>query len=110
MNRLSLLSLKLALCGTIAVAVGQQDAAAPSNPETPAKPSAEPAKAANKRSARAAAPKVELPKPTMADVAYGKHPKQVLHFWKAESEKPAPLVFFIHGGGWQNGNRSSGLA
>jgi acetyl esterase/lipase len=46
----------------------------------------------------------------MADVAYGKHPKQVLHFWKAESEKPAPLVFFIHGGGWQNGNRSSGLA
>jgi acetyl esterase/lipase len=25
-------------------------------------------------------------------------------------EKPAPLVFFIHGGGWQNGNRSSGLA
>jgi acetyl esterase/lipase len=109
MNRLSLLSLNLALCGTIAVAAGQQDAAAPSNAETPAKPSAEPANAAKKR-AKAGAPKVELPKPTMADVAYGKHPKQVLHFWKAESEKPVPLVFFIHGGGWQNGNRSSGLA
>jgi arylsulfatase len=47
--------------------------------------------------------------PTMVDVAYGKHPKQVLHFWKAESDKPAPLLFFIHGGGWQGGNRTSGL-
>ncbi|MBC7820719.1 MAG: alpha/beta hydrolase [Planctomycetaceae bacterium] len=49
------------------------------------------------------------PAPTMADVAYGKHPKQVLHFWKAESDKPTPLLFFIHGGGWQGGNRTSGL-
>jgi acetyl esterase/lipase len=40
----------------------------------------------------------------------GPHAKQVLHFWKAEAEKPTPLVFFIHGGGWQNGNRTSGLA
>lgn len=48
--------------------------------------------------------------PTLKDVAYGKHPKQVLHFWKAESAKPTPLLFFIHGGGWSGGNRSSGLA
>lgn len=47
--------------------------------------------------------------PTLVDVAYGKHPKQVLHFWKAASEQPTPLLFFIHGGGWQNGNRFSGL-
>lgn len=47
--------------------------------------------------------------PTQTDVAYGKHPKQVLHFWKAESATPTPLLFFIHGGGWQNGNRFSGL-
>ena len=45
------------------------------------------------------------PKPTLADVAYGPHPKQVLHFWKAESDKPTPVLFFIHGGGWVNGNR-----
>jgi len=32
--------------------------------------------------------------PTEADVAYGKHPKQVLHFWKAKSDKPAPLFFY----------------
>jgi acetyl esterase/lipase len=46
------------------------------------------------------------PRPTMADVHYGPHPKQVLHFWKAESNEPAPLLFYIHGGGWMNGNRA----
>jgi acetyl esterase/lipase len=50
-----------------------------------------------------------IPNPTHYDVAYGPHPKQVLHFWKAESDKPTPLLFFIHGGGWQNGGRLSGL-
>jgi acetyl esterase/lipase len=47
--------------------------------------------------------------PTLADVAYGSHPKQVLHFWKAKSERPAPLLFFIHGGGWVAGHRLSTL-
>lgn len=47
----------------------------------------------------------EAPQPTEADVAYGEHPKQVLHFWKADSGQPTPLLFFIHGGGWQGGNR-----
>ena len=46
--------------------------------------------------------------PTLADVAYGAHPKQRLHFWKAESAAPTPLLFFIHGGGWTAGNRSGG--
>ncbi|MGI9470024.1 MAG: alpha/beta hydrolase [Rubripirellula sp.] len=45
------------------------------------------------------------PAPTIADVAYGDHPKQVLHFWKAKSDTPTPLLFFIHGGGWQGGDR-----
>ncbi len=49
-------------------------------------------------------------KPTLADVPYGTHPKQVLHFWKAESAKPAPLLFFIHGGGWVAGHRMNTLA
>ena len=51
-----------------------------------------------------------VPQPTLSNVAYGKHRKQVLYFWKAESAQPTPLLFFIHGGGWQNGNRLSGLA
>jgi acetyl esterase/lipase len=51
--------------------------------------------------------------PTLADVPYGSHPKQVLHFWKsptASAVKPAPVVFFIHGGGWRSNHRLSQLA
>ncbi|NQV27783.1 MAG: DUF1080 domain-containing protein [Rhodopirellula sp.] len=50
-----------------------------------------------------------LPTPTEYDVAYGPHPKQLLHFWKAESDQPTPVLFFIHGGGWMAGGRLSGL-
>lgn len=49
---------------------------------------------------------VRIAAPTFRDVAYGKHPKQVLHFWKAASEKPAPLLVFIHGGSWTGGSRT----
>src|SRR6185295_17760644 len=55
---------------------------------------------------KAASPGPKLP-PTMDDVAYGKHPKQVLTFWKARSDKPTPLLFYIHGGGWTGGSRNS---
>ena len=51
-----------------------------------------------------------LPTPTEYDVAYGPHPKQVMHFWKAESDKPTPVLLFIHGGGWMAGGRLSGLS
>lgn len=51
-----------------------------------------------------------LPNPTHYDVAYGPHPKQVLHFWQAKSSKPTPVLYFIHGGGWMNGGRLSGLS
>lgn len=55
----------------------------------------------------------EPPAPTLADVPYGPHPKHVLHFWKsptASAEHPAPVVFFIHGGGWRSNHRLSKLA
>ncbi len=45
-------------------------------------------------------------KPTAANVSYGPHARNVLDFWKAESDKPTPLVFCIHGGGWQGGDKS----
>jgi acetyl esterase/lipase len=56
--------------------------------------------------------KVEQPAPpaTLEAVSYGPHPKQVLSFWKAESSTPTPVLFFIHGGGWQGGNRQAGMA
>ena len=43
--------------------------------------------------------------PTEANVKYGDHERQVLDFYKAESNTPTPVVFFIHGGGWQNGDK-----
>jgi acetyl esterase/lipase len=44
--------------------------------------------------------------PTMADVPYGSHPRQVLDFFQAKSDTPTPVVFCIHGGGWQNGDKN----
>lgn len=46
-----------------------------------------------------------VPKPTLSEVAYGSHQRQVLDFWKAASDRPTPLVFVIHGGGWKNGSK-----
>jgi acetyl esterase/lipase len=45
------------------------------------------------------------PPPTMANVPYGTHPRQVLDFYQAKSDKPTPVVFAIHGGGWQGGDK-----
>jgi len=58
-----------------------------------------------KASAKAKA-KAERPTPTLADVPYGEHPRQVIDFYRAESDRPTPLVLFIHGGGWVNGDKS----
>lgn len=47
------------------------------------------------------------PVPTIANVPYGTHERQVLDFYKAKSEKLAPLLFFIHGGGWVAGDKKN---
>jgi hypothetical protein len=47
---------------------------------------------------------VKIP-PTQANVAYGTDKMQVMDFWKAESSKPTPLVFFIHGGSWRSNDK-----
>ena len=47
-------------------------------------------------------------KPTHADIAYGDHARQKLDLYLADSDKPTPLVFYIHGGGFrQHGTASS---
>src|SRR5690348_2551926 len=43
----------------------------------------------------------------LTDVPYGKHPRQVLDFYPAKSDKPTPVVFYIHGGGWQAGDKKT---
>jgi acetyl esterase/lipase len=44
--------------------------------------------------------------PTMANVAYGSDPSNVLDFWKAEGKGPRPLLVYIHGGGWVAGDKA----
>jgi len=61
------------------------------------------AKAPAKKKAAPANPAVV--KPTLANVPYGAHERHILDFWKAESAAPTPLVFVIHGGGWQGGEK-----
>jgi acetyl esterase/lipase len=46
-----------------------------------------------------------VPKPTLASVRYGTHERHILDFWQAPSDKPTPLVFVIHGGGWMAGSK-----
>jgi acetyl esterase/lipase len=46
-----------------------------------------------------------VPEPTMREVAYGEHERHVMDVWLAESDKPTPLVFVIHGGGWMGGTK-----
>ena len=50
--------------------------------------------------------KPKPPAPTLANVPYGTHERQVLDFWRAPSDKPTPLVFYIHGGGWVRGDKN----
>jgi len=49
----------------------------------------------------------DKPEPTMANVPYGEHERQVLDFYQAKSDQPTPVVFFIHGGGWVGGDKGS---
>lgn len=60
---------------------------------------------ATPKAKKAAAPNPPVVKPTLSDVRYGPHERHVLDFWRAESRTPTPLVFVIHGGGWQGGEK-----
>ncbi|MFZ5832688.1 MAG: alpha/beta hydrolase fold domain-containing protein [Planctomycetota bacterium] len=57
------------------------------------------------RAKKAPASTSPVPAPTLANVRYGEHERHVLDLWKADSDTPTPLVFVIHGGGWQNGDK-----
>src|SRR5262245_38879731 len=48
-----------------------------------------------------------LPAPDVSNAAYGPHERNVLDLWKAKSDKPTPLVIFIHGGGFRAGDKSN---
>lgn len=44
---------------------------------------------------------------TYGSVPYGQHARQVIDFYQAKSDKPTPLVVYIHGGSWQGGDKNS---
>lgn len=44
--------------------------------------------------------------PPTRTLSYGSDPLQQMDFWKAANAKgPAPLVIFVHGGGWKRGSK-----
>ena len=43
---------------------------------------------------------------TEKDVAYGKHERNKLDFWKAKSSSKTPVFIFFHGGGFKKGDKS----
>lgn len=53
-------------------------------------------------------PQYVLPPPTLANVQYGPHERQVLDFWQTKNTREkAPLLFYIHGGAWNYGDKDS---
>jgi len=54
----------------------------------------------------------EPPKPDFADVQYGPNPKMLMDVYLAKSDKPAPVVVHVHGGGFIGGDKreAAGLA
>jgi acetyl esterase/lipase len=45
--------------------------------------------------------------PTHADVRYGPQPRNVLDLYLPPSDRPTPLILYIHGGGFQGGDKRS---
>ena len=41
------------------------------------------------------------------EAAYGQQPLQKLDFYPASVSKPAPLIVFVHGGGWRRGDKGN---
>ena len=46
-------------------------------------------------------------KPTETNVKYGKHERNTMDFWKAESSKPTPILIYFHGGAFKVGDKSA---
>ncbi len=59
----------------------------------------------NKKNPRTYEYAENVPQPTMKGLRYGDHERNVIDFWKAESDEPTPLVLVIHGGGWLGGSK-----
>lgn len=45
--------------------------------------------------------------PPPETLSYGSDPLQGLNLWVPKAERPAPLVLFVHGGGWKRGSKDN---
>ena len=45
---------------------------------------------------------------TITNAKYGSHQRNVMDLWLPKSEKPTPIVMYIHGGGFIGGDKSHG--
>jgi len=65
--------------------------------------------AANRAKQKPASPATDkaqsLKAPSFANVKYGKHERHVFDLWLADTDKPAPLAVYIHGGGFKAGSK-----
>lgn len=43
--------------------------------------------------------------PTFENIAYGPHERHRIDFWQANGNGPRPVLVFIHGGGWNGGDK-----
>ncbi len=55
----------------------------------------------------AATAAAQKPTPDVSNASYGPHERNVIDLWKAKSAVPTPLVVFIHGGGFRQGDKSN---
>jgi acetyl esterase/lipase len=69
---------------------------------------AEPGPSRDRLRARMAERMQPVPAPGATEYAYGADRLQKLDFWRApDAAAPAPLVLFVHGGGWKRGDKSN---
>ena len=47
--------------------------------------------------------------PTFKDVKYGSYERNILDFWRAKTNKPAPIFVYIHGGGFGSGSKEKAV-
>jgi arylformamidase len=43
--------------------------------------------------------------PNYSNMSYGEHSRNILDLWISEGDSPRPLLIYIHGGGWLNGDK-----
>jgi acetyl esterase/lipase len=81
---------------------GFSSAQPPASPKAKAKQG----RAAARGGADGAKARSAEPAPTVENISYGPDASNKIDFWKAGSTEPAPLVVFIHGGGFRAGDKA----